>query len=194
MFLNFNMFSFVSVSLFFCVFLIFIFLFALVSSCSTLHYELPTPIETRKTETLAFIDFYSGLACFPALPSPTHEWKFSLHTPTAALLHAASEKTGEIKFTSIEILWAEWTTRNKCDKKVLYEALHIHPGKSFLLDRRNDSFYWSLSCFICVGFIRLWRQSVVGWKFQFHFLFLFLLLLDWRCSDAKLELLPVLFH
>lgn len=39
----------------------------------TLHCELPKPIETRKPKRLAFIDFGSGLACFPQLSSPTHE-------------------------------------------------------------------------------------------------------------------------
>lgn len=123
---------------------------------------------------------------FPALPSPTHEWKSFLHTPTTASFYAATEKTGEIKFTSIEILWREWTVRNEMRQKTFvrsftYTALQklsIGPARWLVL-------LIELGAVAVLVLIRLWRQS--RGKFLFAFLLFLLLLLsfDWRCFHCS---------
>jgi hypothetical protein len=72
-----------------------------------LHCELPKPIETQKPKLLAFIDVCSGLAYFPL----SHRPHMNENVPSTLKLPFLrfsfvdnEEKTGELKFTSIEIL------------------------------------------------------------------------------------------
>lgn len=97
--------------------------------------------------------------------------------PNRCFASCSDGKTGEIKFTSIEILWAEWTTRNKCDKKsfirsfthTFKEKLSIGPSKRLVLlivyvatsvlvsydcDVSRGEIFSSFSCYCCCCYSR----------------------------------------
>lgn len=80
---------------------------------STLHWELPKPIETQKPKLLAFIDSASGLACFPRSPI-AHTWMkiFPPHPNRLPCSDGKRNRWNKI-YVSEDSVWR----MNKCDKK-----------------------------------------------------------------------------